>query len=319
MAQRESASFTPRRSLVRSQYRPPSSPAGCDRTTGRFGSWCSSKVQQRSLGIRVEPLTELLKRLAGGRRGNLGIDLHRDGDLAVPQDLHREARVHVERGQQRTACLRVPCTVITGTLAAVMHRLKLRLKFRGSIGVPCRVVKTSPVSIQAAPARARSASCCRLRILSTVTHKPGSGKGASDVSVLTSRRRSWPPTRWSCSPTYSSPASRSTSSQVSPSTSPLRRPRTRIRTKAAYSASPACQVDSRNQRASSTVQAWRFRCLASRRLESFTAVTGLRVMISSSTAQVSYGSCRSLFGQRIGVGLPALVSLPGAVLVAAAP
>jgi GNAT superfamily N-acetyltransferase len=34
---------------------------------------------------------------------------------------------------------------------------------------------------------------------------------------------------------------------------------------------------------------------------------------------VSYGSCRSLFGQRIGVGLPALVSLPGAVLVAAAP
>jgi hypothetical protein len=32
-----------------------------------------------------------------------------------------------------------------------------------------------------------------------------------------------------------------------------------------------------------------------------------------------YGSCRSLFGQRIGVGLPALVSLPGAVLVAAAP
>ena len=34
---------------------------------------------------------------------------------------------------------------------------------------------------------------------------------------------------------------------------------------------------------------------------------------------LSYGSCRSLFGQRIGVGLPALVSLPGAVLVAAAP
>ena len=34
---------------------------------------------------------------------------------------------------------------------------------------------------------------------------------------------------------------------------------------------------------------------------------------------LSYGSCRSLFGHRIGVGLPALVSLPGAVLVAAAP
>jgi len=40
---------------------------------------------------------------------------------------------------------------------------------------------------------------------------------------------------------------------------------------------------------------------------------------SGTSAMHSYGSCRSLFGQRIGVGLPALVSLPGAVLVAAAP
>ena len=31
---------------------------------------------------------------------------------------------------------RVPCTVITGTFAAATQRLKLRLKFRGSIGVP---------------------------------------------------------------------------------------------------------------------------------------------------------------------------------------
>ena len=37
--------------------------------------------------------------------------------------------------------------------------------------------------------------------------------------------------------------------------------------KAAYSPSPACQADSRNQRASSTVQARRFRRLDSRRLE----------------------------------------------------
>ena len=35
---------------------------------------------------------------------------------------------------------RVPWTVIVGTLAAAMHRLKLRLTLRGSIGVPCRVV-----------------------------------------------------------------------------------------------------------------------------------------------------------------------------------
>ena len=36
LAQRESASFTPRRSLVRSQYRPPSSAAGSEQGTGRF-------------------------------------------------------------------------------------------------------------------------------------------------------------------------------------------------------------------------------------------------------------------------------------------
>ena len=65
-------------------------------------------MQQRGLGVRVEPLAELLERLAGGGRGDLGVDLHRDGDLAVPQDLHREARVHVERGQQRAACLAGP-------------------------------------------------------------------------------------------------------------------------------------------------------------------------------------------------------------------
>src|SRR5579875_2921137 len=34
---------------------------------------------------------------------------------------------------------------------------------------------------------------------------------------------------------------------------------------------------------------------------------------------IRYGSCRSLFGQRIGVGVPAPAGLPGAVLVAAAP
>jgi hypothetical protein len=41
--------------------------------------------------------------------------------------------------------------------------------------------------------RARSASCCRLRSLRAVTHKPGRGRGASEVSVLTSRWTSWCP------------------------------------------------------------------------------------------------------------------------------
>jgi hypothetical protein len=48
----------------------------------------------------------------------------------------------------------VPCTVIRGTRAAVMHRSKLRLKLRGSIGVPYLVVKIRPLSIQASPALA---------------------------------------------------------------------------------------------------------------------------------------------------------------------
>jgi len=157
-------------------------------------------VQQQSaaaggLGVRVEPLPELPERVAGSSRGHFGVDLHRDGDLAGPQDLHGDPWVNVKGGQQRAAGLPVPCTVIAGTFAAAMHRLKLRLKFRGSMGVPCRVVKTRPVSIHASPTRARSASCCRWRISSAVTHKPGRGRGASDVSVLTSRGTSWCPTR----------------------------------------------------------------------------------------------------------------------------
>jgi len=44
----------------------------------------------------------------------------------------------------------------------------------------------------------------------------------------------------------------------------------------------SCQVDSRNQRASSTVQALRFRRLTAGRLVSLMALTGFLVMISSS-------------------------------------
>jgi hypothetical protein len=60
---------------------------------------CSSKVQQRQR-LRVQPPAELLERVAGGSRGDLGVDLHRDGDLAVPQDLHGHARVDIESHQQ---------------------------------------------------------------------------------------------------------------------------------------------------------------------------------------------------------------------------
>ena len=35
--------------------------------------------------------------------GNLGVDLHRERDPAVPEDGHRDARVNVERGEERAA------------------------------------------------------------------------------------------------------------------------------------------------------------------------------------------------------------------------
>jgi hypothetical protein len=58
---------------------------------------------------------------------------------------------------------RAPCTVILETPALVMRRSKLRLKLRGSTGVPWRVVNSRPVSIQASPALSRSVSCSCLR------------------------------------------------------------------------------------------------------------------------------------------------------------
>ena len=64
------------------------------------------------------------------------------------------------------------------------RRSKLRLKLRGSIGVPKRVVDTRPVLCQAVPARSLSASWRCLRSLRAVMHRSGSGRGASDVKNL---------------------------------------------------------------------------------------------------------------------------------------
>jgi hypothetical protein len=44
-------------------------------------------IQQRATCLAAQPRAELLERIAGGGRGYLGVDLRRDGDLAVPQDL----------------------------------------------------------------------------------------------------------------------------------------------------------------------------------------------------------------------------------------
>jgi hypothetical protein len=56
-----------------------------------------SKRQQRL----CEPAAELAERVPGGFGRCLGVDLHRDGDLAVSQNAHGHAGVDVEGGQQR--------------------------------------------------------------------------------------------------------------------------------------------------------------------------------------------------------------------------
>src|SRR6478609_536136 len=86
-----------RGSGVRIPSAPPRSKAGSPSRNRPFGSSGSSKRQQRS----CEPVAELAERVTGGVRRGFGVGLHRDGDLAVPQDAHGYTRVHVERGQQR--------------------------------------------------------------------------------------------------------------------------------------------------------------------------------------------------------------------------
>ena len=47
-----------------------------------------------------EPVAQPPERVPGHLVRNLGVDLHRERDPAVPEDGHRDARVNVERGQE---------------------------------------------------------------------------------------------------------------------------------------------------------------------------------------------------------------------------
>jgi hypothetical protein len=47
-------------------------------------------------------LSQAAQRVTGAGTGDLGVDLHRDGNLAVPQDLYSDARVCIERSEQRS-------------------------------------------------------------------------------------------------------------------------------------------------------------------------------------------------------------------------
>jgi hypothetical protein len=56
---------------------------------------CSSKVVQQP-GLAVKLVSETAQRVTGDLVGYLGVDLHRDCDLAVAQDAHGYAGVHVK-------------------------------------------------------------------------------------------------------------------------------------------------------------------------------------------------------------------------------
>jgi hypothetical protein len=89
-------SMVRRRSTVRFRNGAPK-----PQVTGRFRSWNRpfyTVVQQQSAAVvsGSEPLTEFRQRFAGRGRDDLGVDLHRDGDLAVPQDLHGDTRVDIQ-------------------------------------------------------------------------------------------------------------------------------------------------------------------------------------------------------------------------------
>ena len=75
-----------------------------------MGARYSSKVQQllclqcsvcRCSPERFELVPEAVQGRPGDIGGDVGVDLHRYGDLAVSQDLHGDAGVDLQGGQQR--------------------------------------------------------------------------------------------------------------------------------------------------------------------------------------------------------------------------
>jgi hypothetical protein len=111
----------------------PAQTAGARSGTGRFCCLCSSRC---SSSLPVEALAQALQRLLGGLGRDLAVNVHRDRDLAVPQDLHCDPRVDVESHQQRragTPGVMNPDRPDTGLGAA---QGEMAAKFRGSYGVP---------------------------------------------------------------------------------------------------------------------------------------------------------------------------------------
>jgi len=176
------------------------------------GAKCSSR-RLSGPRIRIKPLCELAERIAGGGRGNLGVDLRGDRDRAVSQDLHGRARTHVEGGPQGLA-----------GLPGAVH---------GNPGS----LRPGDAAIEAAAEAPRLDRCA----MTGGEHQAGIDPRSVSRSVVGSLLL------------QELSGIEVTSSQMSPSTSPLRRSRARIRTNAAYRDSWSRRVDFRNLRTSSTV------------------------------------------------------------------
>lgn len=77
--------------------------------------------------LRAESPCQLLEHGAGGSRGYLGVDLHRNGALAVPQDLHGTRGWTSSATSMDPQVFRAPSMVILGPPARVMRLLVMHM------------------------------------------------------------------------------------------------------------------------------------------------------------------------------------------------
>jgi hypothetical protein len=159
---------------------------GCSPTTGRLTGGYIGKGQQP---LSVELLAEARQRCACLFGGDLGVDVHGHGDLAVPEYLHGDARVDIERGEQGGACAPggVRRYLANTCLAAAGLEVAMEVARLDRRAVPRRVEKTRPRSSQAPSAAAGHSSCRVCRSRSAARQISRRASGASDASVFVSR------------------------------------------------------------------------------------------------------------------------------------
>lgn len=159
----------------------------------------------------------------------------------MPEDLHRYARVHVQRREQ------VPASVTRIVYADTAHTCFLAAGVEAAVDIArldCApgtsreygVAAYSPAYSLPDPGCLRSCSSrCSLSAATQI-----SGSGSTSVLSSTFNRRLWirrRPTRCNCHSIETSASFMSMAGQTGPRVSPLRKPRTRIKTHSAYNGS----------------------------------------------------------------------------------